>query len=337
MLVFSTRLPLKAHITSENCLELFKTWVEQSPHYPIEQIDWDVSSGCDLDWSKDSISISVRHYREGQTELTACRLTDRKRHISWLNDCVFWDRGGEKSILIQQRRNCAVPSDNPYRVRKPHIVRMLVERGFCRDDGGLPITDTVLDARTQYRDACAQIIRGKHPGGMPSVFVGCDGKGEPVVNAQYVAAQLGGLAHTFVQKEGAPATEPEAQGHRAGYVSVYYPGEKLYHKYALPFCRDDREMSWLIINDIRTALTHKPDAFAWGWDQVQARLIWQQLPQDMRAEGSQLSAYLGAFDRMQQELLEQIQALNAQANFLRAQADTYRGILAEDQPSCMPK
>ena len=42
MLVFSTRLPLKAEITHEDCMRLFTEWVKGSPHYQADGLYFDV-------------------------------------------------------------------------------------------------------------------------------------------------------------------------------------------------------------------------------------------------------------------------------------------------------
>ena len=52
MLVFSTRLPLKAEITHEDCMRLFTEWVKGSPHYQTDGLYFDVDSHDDYDYTK---------------------------------------------------------------------------------------------------------------------------------------------------------------------------------------------------------------------------------------------------------------------------------------------
>ena len=52
MLVFSTRLPLKAEITHEDCMRLFTKWVKGSPHYQTD--------GLYLMWTHTMIMITPK-------------------------------------------------------------------------------------------------------------------------------------------------------------------------------------------------------------------------------------------------------------------------------------
>ena len=68
MLVFSTRLPLKAEITHEDCMRLFTEWVKGSPHYQTDGLYFDVDSHDDYDYTKDNMTFSVRHYKDESVE-----------------------------------------------------------------------------------------------------------------------------------------------------------------------------------------------------------------------------------------------------------------------------
>lgn len=70
MLVFSTRLPLKSEVTQQDCLGQFAEWVKGSPHYQVDELDFDVNSHDDYDYTKDNVSFSVRHYKDESIELS---------------------------------------------------------------------------------------------------------------------------------------------------------------------------------------------------------------------------------------------------------------------------
>ena len=57
MLVFSTRLPIRAEVTQQECLELFLEWLNGSPYYPTDEICFDVNSHDDYDYTKGVVSL----------------------------------------------------------------------------------------------------------------------------------------------------------------------------------------------------------------------------------------------------------------------------------------
>ena len=85
MLVFSTRLPIRAEVTQQECLELFLEWLNGSPYYPTDEICFDVNSHDDYDYTKENITFSVRCFKDESIELSACRLENREANAIWDN------------------------------------------------------------------------------------------------------------------------------------------------------------------------------------------------------------------------------------------------------------
>ncbi len=268
MLVFRTQLPLKDSITGSHCLDLFLKWISENPHYSICQIPYDPASGCNFDFRKKHMGITIRHYQDGQIQISACRFQNRAGNVLWQSDCIFYSSSEERWVLIEQRRISSHPDDHPYRVRKPHIVRMLVENGFCREDNGIPITDLPLDADGPY--SCDRIFSENSRSGLPCALISCDKEGNHSVNCQYFAAQLGGMAHTFVQNHPkAPDLPPVMIAGEAvtdGKIGISLIGQELC--YSPSDYADDRVLTWQIINRIRTGLTESAPLY--DWDQVLA-------------------------------------------------------------------
>lgn len=100
MLVFSTRLPIRAEVTQQECLELFLEWLNGSPYYPTDEICFDVNSHDDYDYTKENITFSVRYFKDESIELSACRLENREANAIWDNDCVFLNDHGKKVCLF---------------------------------------------------------------------------------------------------------------------------------------------------------------------------------------------------------------------------------------------
>lgn len=204
MLVFSTRLPIKNEVQQEDCMKLFIKWVVESPHYPIDCIDYDFGSYKDFDYKNENVTFSVRHFKNNQVELSACRLENREDRAVWINDCIFLNEQGNKSLLIQLNCNLINYDSQLPNYHKPHIVHMFVEAKYCRDDAGIPISDTPIASDGEFYDVCVNIMNGTLDYSMPMVYISCDYWGKTEVSAVYLARQLAGVAHVFVEKTEKP-------------------------------------------------------------------------------------------------------------------------------------
>ncbi|MCI8443546.1 MAG: hypothetical protein HFG27_13640 [Provencibacterium sp.] len=345
MLVFSTRLPLKDKITSENCLQLFKEWVEQSPHYSIDEINYDVYSHEDFECSNGKIFFSIRHFENNQIKLSACRLENHDSNAVWINDCIYIVENGEKSLLIQLNCNRTDFSTQLPRVHKPYIVRKFIEMSFCKNDADIPLTDTPLDADGAFYDICVKIMQGTYRYSMPVVYISCDYWGKHVLSPQYLAKQLSGVAHVFVEQnhETALKLRDATDGNNAytGYIGIYFPGTKFCQRHGLEYYRDYREMTQEIISSVWSALVNRLDSSVYNWNQIitlqsrQKMLEWQDISAQ---DKEQLSEYMDTFDQENTSLREKIDELNQQVYSLRSQLDVLRATLRGDsENSCFYK
>lgn len=258
MIVFRTQLPLKNSITGSHCLELFLKWISEDHHCSICQIPYDLTYGCDFDYQKRHIQITIRHYKNGILQLSACRYLNMTGKVHWQSDCIYCSKNDQHWVLIEQRRLCSQPDDHTYRIRKPHIVRMLLENGFCTDDNGIPITDLPIDAGTPY--ICdGTILKNTQ---LPCVLISCDSSGIYGVDCRYIAAQLGGMAHTFVQNNSEALPLAECAVHN-GRIGIFMPGKGLSQCYCPTDFENDRVLTRQIINHIRTGLTETSPVYDW--------------------------------------------------------------------------
>ena len=332
MLVFSTRLPLKDGITQENCIGLFMDWIRRSPHYGLEHLTYDVESLKDCDFfGKDDTKVFFRHYKNesDHIEIFACRLESRSRDALWINDCIFLDENHNKSILIQLNRNSEDYNTYPLKVKKPYIVRMLVEGGYCRSDGVIPVTDTPLEVEKDYYDVCVDIMNGKCRYSMPAVYLSCDYIGAPAVSATYMARALSGVAHVFIERDHDTALRlrDDTNGNNAhtGYVGVYFPGTTYCQKHSIDYYeRDDRKLSKEVIDAVWKALVNRLDSSNYNWNQILTMQAKQTLMAVTDHNNKQLEAYMESFDSENNDLKEKIDKLSMENYGLQAQLDSFR-------------
>lgn len=344
MLVFSTRLPLKNTVTQEDCLRLFIEWITESPHYPVSDIEYDIGSCADFDFSKENITFSIRHIKGEQMELSACRFVNRESDAVWCNDIIFLCEDETKSLLIQLNCNRTTYNTQLPPIHKPYIVRKFVEGGFCRSDAGIPVCDTPIEVDENYYDTCVKIMRGTYPNSMPIVYVSCDYKGEYIISPEYLARQLSGVAHVFAEKnrETALSLRDDTDGNNAhtGYVGIYFPGTKFCQKHGIQYYCNVREMGNEIINSVWSALINRLDASVYNWNQIIAIQSRQKMSewQDISTKDKQqLSEYMDNFDAENESLRQQITELNKQVYSLHAQLDAFRSSISETEDACFYK
>lgn len=331
MLVFSTRLLLKDTVTQEECLRLFMEWITESPHYSVSNIDYDISSCTDFDFSEGNITFSIRHIKDQKMELLACRFENREADAVWYNDGIFVCENGMKSLLIQLNCNrINYNTELPY-IHKPYIVRKFVESGLCRNDAEIPLCDTPIEVDKKYYDICVKIMKGIYANSMPVVYVSCNHAGRNLINPEYLAKKLSGVAHVFVERnrETALRLKDDTNGNNAhsGYVGVYFPETKVCQRYGAEYYNSDTEMVNEIVNSVWRALTNRLDSSVYNWNQIIAIQSRQKMSewQDISAKDKQqLTEYMDNFDAENESLRQQISELNRQVHSLHAQLDTFR-------------
>lgn len=199
MLVFTTRLPLKSEITEQDCLNLFVEWVKGSPHYHMESLCFNVDSHEDYEYTDGDVTFSVKYYKDEAIELAACRLHNRERNLTWDSDCIF-QTPKVKTLLVQLNCHWAdLRTDFP-EVHKPYIIKMFIEKGYCSFDGNIPVTDTPIIAEESNYETFRDIMCGKLCYEMPVVYISKGYWGETAVSETYLARELSGVAHVFVEK-----------------------------------------------------------------------------------------------------------------------------------------
>ncbi len=345
MLVFSTRLPLRDEIGYSDCAKLFIEWVIQSPNYSFDVIEYDVQSQNDFDCTKDNVTFSIRYYEREQVQIVACRLINRETVFNWISDCIFSCEDGVKTLLIQLNCSRTDYSTELPQINKPYIVRMFVEKGFCKDDVGIPVTDEPIKSDGEFYHLCAGVISGTLRYSMPVVYISCDKSGKTVISPSFLAHQLSGIAHVFVESSYQTALNlrEDTNGNNAyaGYIGIYFPGVKICRRYGVEFYSDYKELTKEIIDSVWKALVNCLDSTTYNWNQIialQARQKMEEWQNISIKDKQNLKQYIDNFDQENKELREQVDSLNQQVYSLSAQLDALRAVLSSaSEDNCFYK
>lgn len=333
MLVFSTRFPLNDSVGVKECSSLFSDWITGSQHYNIsaEELKYDADYPYCFSCRKDNISIEMLHYNDNQQfEFLACRLTNTEEDSLWVNDCIFMNDNGKKSLLVQLECNNLKYNIKLKSPHKPHIIKMCLENGYCGLDSGIPVADTPLKAE-EYFNECSNIMAGNCNNSMPVVYISFDLFNKPVIDPKKLAKRLSGVAHVFIeQSKDTSLSLRECTSERNvhnGYIGIYYPKSEIHKTFNPEHYYDYMELKKDIIQTVQQSLINRSDAVLFSWDQIinlQARqkmLKWKEISETNKND---LSQFLELSDKELSDKNKMIDDLNRQIYCLQSQLDSQR-------------
>ena len=82
----------------------------------------------------------------------------------------------------------------------PHFISLLVEKGYIRDDGNLPVSNRPVIIDKDNLDILVDVINGVSHYRLPVVYISKTFFGEDPVDVKWIASRLKGIAHVLVQK-----------------------------------------------------------------------------------------------------------------------------------------
>lgn len=334
MLVFSTRLLLKDHVTQEMCLKLFIEWITGSKHYAINEITYDLSSQDDYRIEQDNAVFSIGHYNDENIKLAACRLENKEAKAVWFNDCIFVDEGHNKAVLIQLNCNLIDYNTQLPDVHKPYIVRKFVDSGYCADDAGLPVLDIPIIANDDTINLISKIMNFETQNKMPVVYVSCDYGDQPKINASFLARQLSGVAHVFLETSRKTSLKlremTDGKNVHNGYVGIYFPGSYC-ERFNVDSFNYYKEAGYAIIDSVWQALINRIDSSVYNWSQIMTLQAKQRMMQMKAANQEELVLYANTFDSENNELRSKIEDLNEQNANLRARLEALQYAVNSEQ------
>lgn len=265
-----------------------------------------------------------------QFEILACRLTNTEKDALWVNDCIFINDKGKRSMLVQLECNNLQFKTKLKSPHKPHIIKMCLEKGYCGNDSGIPVVDMPLKAE-EYFDMCSSIMTGKSNNSLPVVYISYDLFNKPAADPRKLAQNLGGIAHVFIEQTKDTSLSlkkctSERNVHN-GYIGIYYPKCEVHKTFNPEHYSDPIGLQKDIIQNVQQSLINRSDAASFSWDQIsglQARqkmLKWQETSE---SDKNELSNFLNLFDKEITDKNKMIDDLNNQIYSLQSQLDFQR-------------
>ena len=232
MLLFSTILNMQDSVTPDDFIRLVLEWNKTSKYKEncVPGIEWHgehtVRYGDDqlfLEIMEDAKqnSIAIRHEKV------------TKEFVVW--DSVFIADFSERKLAIQLERTYseeALVFNAAFST--PHIITLLIEKGFLKDDGGIAVLRTPQFITDDYYERMKKIIAGTSENKLPVIFVTKSSNNEDPLSINWLASRLKGAAHVLVEESiGKCAGIRKLCGDTVesfGAVRIFYPADSVQSK-----------------------------------------------------------------------------------------------------------
>lgn len=224
MQIYSALIPVKNTFSKEDFMRTVIQWNQGSPHDRMEGVMWDESSlhlRCrDQKKSLDIDDLPERH-------VIGARFKKEDEYgVLWTTDFIFHYEERMVAVRLDRETTDATTSFVP-RFSPPYFVKLLLKKGYAKDDGNLPITAESLAIDKSHSSLMEQIILKKKRYALPVVYVTKTWAGRYPLNVAQLSDELQGVAH--VLKESDPDVgrilKKSCAGENVhhGGIAIYYP------------------------------------------------------------------------------------------------------------------
>ena len=203
MLLFSTILDIKDTVTPDSFIKLVLDWNETSTRVEnkVQGIDW--HGEHNVRYGSDDLWLEFVEYPE--------RSVLAVRHEKVTADGVTWD---SDFVVNFAERKLAIRLDRTYSEEAlvmdaafstPHIITLLIEHGFLKDDEELPVLRTPIYVTDAMMGVCRRAFSMSavtKEGGfrLPVVYVLKAADGSDPLSVGWLASRLKGAAHVLVEE-----------------------------------------------------------------------------------------------------------------------------------------
>lgn len=232
MLLFSTILSINEKMTRDDFIRLVIEWNQNSPHKEnvIPNLTW--NGEHNIRFGDKYLWLDIEEYRN--KSIIAVRYEKCEADgVVWDTDFIMNFKEKKMSIHLNRVYTEDASIDNPG-FSTPHFITLLIERGYLKDDGDLPVQNTPHVINEENLDLVVNVIKGIKKYRLPVVYISRTYYDENPVDVNRLASRLKGVAHVLVQES--TQTNPrlkelcDAANEYYGAVGIYYPNQTLGHK-----------------------------------------------------------------------------------------------------------
>ena len=323
MLLFSTVLNVVDSFSAEEFIRVVLEWNEGSMYTAnrVSGIDWH-GERC-AKYGDKRLWLEFVEYPEKNVLAV--------RHEKITDDGVVWD---SDFVADFSERKLAIQLDRTYSEEAlvmnaafstPHFISMLIERGYVKDDNGLPVTRTPIVVTDADFALCEAVFSNIGAYRLPIVFVSKTVQDEDPLSIPWLASRLKGAAHVLVEQSTESCKEIRSILGRAeepfGAVRVFFPSESVpSKKYTYHSAGGDRDarLEKVIRSVIQYGISQRLDrTFTWNGvnsvlltEQLSRQIVGRRAAEDARKKAEQeVEDIYDTFDEDLRSLQEKVEEL----------------------------
>ena len=330
MLVWATEFPVAAPSDCRDVLQVATDTLATSRYSPWQAHSFGPSPTNELKrLEMDGHVVTVGHaeYDSGRIAGLQHQWVESSKR-EWINEIVGYDNYGGTVVSVRLHCNLLRPGLQLPVPKKPFVVGQLLKDLGGGDDSWLVVQDHPHRLAESGVDDAASLVNGTSLVRLPVVYVSAGRFRQPFVDADELAAWLGGMAHVVVEPSRyfsfALARNTGRANAYGGAVSIYWPqGAAAQVRYLPALLPDSAEMQRVVAVRVRQALTQIRPASPCTFQYLQELSSRAQVAR-LRAEGSTaVQDYVAAFDGEIAAKDERLVVMERELQRLRAEIYRY--------------
>ncbi|WFF73682.1 hypothetical protein [Proteiniclasticum sp. QWL-01] len=231
MLLFSAMLEINDTLTQDAFIQLVIEWNQGSPHQDniIANLSW--NGERNIRFGEDDLWLGIEEYRN--QNIIAVRFEKKEASgIIWDTDYIMNFNSMKMAIRLDRSY-----TEDFYTLdldfSTPHFITLLIQRGYHKDDHGLPVLRTPMEIHEENLELLADVINGETSYRLPVVYVSKTDFNENPVDVYKLAGRLKGVAHVLVQKNRSDNFKLmnlcDRKNEYHGAIGIYYPNPVIRH------------------------------------------------------------------------------------------------------------
>lgn len=169
MLLFSTVLNINESMSKDDFIRLSIEWNQDSPHKEnvIPGIVW--NGERNIRYGDDSLWLAIEEYRNQNIIAVRYEKTESDG-VVWDTDYVMNFNDMKMSVRLDRSYlESALTVESGFST--PHFISLLVEKGYIRDDGNLPVSNRPVIIDKDNLDILVDVINGVSHYRLPVVYI----------------------------------------------------------------------------------------------------------------------------------------------------------------------
>ena len=332
MITFSTAFYVTKELTKEKLIELAFEWINGSPHYGFNDINWNGEDLYEQKCEKQKFSL----IQSNDKKILAIRLENiDDDNILWTNDFVYEECDVNNMLLVRLAHD-AVDKESvvPRRYNRPRLMKTILKLGYGAEDNNLLISDREILITENNLELAENIINGKSKYLLPVVYVTkrfMDN--DTILNTKELAKDLAGTAHVVVEENTEVTTKLKELTNGInpfnGAVHIYY-SDKVGTRVIPDEFSKANAFRFKIVNAVcrRLSLVKGKDKYTWGTIRYQKLLERYRHDEKKNQELDDLHEEIlklkeKEYNELVEGMREELDEKETEINELRSKVESY--------------